>query len=68
MEKQSNNEAKTKVNGQTYSYWMDFATWCMYARNKAGQVCMISRSSYLKDEVSVQYAIAEAFGLENTSK
>ena len=40
----------------------------MYARNKAGQVCMISRSSYLKDEVSVQYAIAEAFGLENTSK
>ena len=68
MKQQRNNEAKTTVQGKTYSYWMDFDTWCMYARNKAGQVRMISRNCYLKDEVSVQYAIAEAFGLERIRK
>ena len=68
MKQQRTSESKVTVKGQTYSYWMDFGTWCMYARNKAGQVRMISRSSYLKDEASVQYAIAEAFGLASFGK
>ena len=53
MTLQHTNETKITVQGKTYTYWMDFDAWCMYARDKAGQVRMISRRSYLKDEASV---------------
>ena len=68
MTVQHTTEAKITVQGKIYTYWMDFDAWCMYARNKAGKVRMISRRSYLKDEASVQHAIAESFGLKASHK
>ena len=68
MKMQSTGRIRIMVDGQAFTYWMDMESWCMYAQNKAGDIRMISRSSYLRDEQSVRHAILEAFGKKSAGK
>ena len=62
------NEAKTTVQGQTYTCWVDFIRRGMYAQNADGEVRRIKGSGYLSNDLSIRKAIAAAFGLKNFRK
>ena len=42
------NEAKTTVQGQTYTYWADFIKCGMYAQNEAGEIRKIKGSGCIR--------------------
>ena len=62
------NEAKTTVQGQTYTYWADFIRRGMYAQNESGEVREIKGSGYLNNDLTIRKAIAAAFGLTSFRK
>lgn len=62
------NEAKTAVQGQTYTYWADFIKRGMYAQNEAGEIRKIKGSGYLNNDLTIRKAIAAAFGLTSFHK
>lgn len=59
----------TTIKGTKYSYWADFILRCTVARNEeTGEEKTISYSGYIKNDLTVRKAIANAFCLDSFRK
>ena len=56
------------VNKKIYTVWADFIKRCMFAMDEDGYVKRINGNGYLKNELTIRKAIAEAYALPTFRK